>query len=64
MLGAFRAKVASSYYNLARGFKKKQVKVIKLNDDTIVDHPITVYYPPNEKAGSFWLTNRDPPELD
>lgn len=55
------AEVAERYYQLARGYVHRDV-VINMHQRSgeIVKTRILKHYPPNEKAASTWLRNRQP----
>ncbi len=54
------ANVASSLYNRAIGFTKKDCEKVFQFQGNIVRAKVTEYFPPSETAGIFWLKNRQP----
>ena len=59
------ANVAQSLYMSAIGFERDEIdlKVVSLGEGqgSVVEKvPVKRYYPPNIKAATFWLTNRQP----
>lgn len=53
------AKVASSLYNRALGYKCKATKVMQYKGK-VVKANVTEHYPPDTTAAIFWLKNRRP----
>lgn len=53
------AEVASRLYHRALGYEHDDMD-IRAVDGAIVQTPIRKYYPPDTRAGEFWLKNRRP----
>lgn len=57
--GKADGRVARSLYERALGYSHKELKLFYNKDnDEVIEHEVTKYYPPETVAAIFWLKNR------
>jgi len=52
--------VEMAMYKNATGYSHPEIRTATFNGQITDTVEVTKHYPPNERAGIFWLTNRDP----